>query len=179
VLVDVEENGTSRHLLVQANRNGFLYVLDRSNGKFVRASPFVQKLNWATVIDPSGGPLLSVEYRPRKARTSAPASTALPIGFSPSYNPDTGLFYVMALESCNLYFSNPKPFTPGKTYYGTGTKLPPDEHAQKTLLAFSVSEGKRVWSYPQVGHADSWGGTMATAGELVFFGDDAGSGGSG
>jgi len=175
VLVDVEENGTTRHLLVQANRNGFLYVLDRSNGKFVRASPFVQKLNWATVIDPSGGPLLSGRVPTAQGTYICPGINGATNWFSPSYNPDTGLFYVMALESCNLYFSNPKPFTAGKTYYGTGTKLSPDEHAQKTLLAFSVSEGKRVWSYPQVGHADSWGGTLATAGGLVFFGDDAGS----
>ena len=47
VLVDVEESGATRHLLVQANRNGFLYVLDRTNGKFISAAPFVEKLNWA------------------------------------------------------------------------------------------------------------------------------------
>ena len=81
----------------------------------------------------------------------------------------------MALESCNLFFSKPRLFTPGETYYGTGTKLPPDEHAQKTLLAYSLAEGKTVWRYPQVGVGDSWGGTLTTAGGLVFFGDDAGS----
>jgi alcohol dehydrogenase (cytochrome c) len=64
---------------------------------------------------------------------------------------------------------------PGKTYYGSGTKLTPDEHGQKTLLAYSLSEGKLAWRYPQVGRGDSWGGTLATAGGLVFFGDDAGS----
>lgn len=94
--------------------------------------------------------------------------------FSPSYNPDTGLFYVMALESCNVFFSSPKPFTRGETYYGTGTKLAPDEHAQKVLLALSVPDGKIVWRYPQVGRGDSWGGTLTTAGGILFFGDDAG-----
>jgi alcohol dehydrogenase (cytochrome c) len=95
--------------------------------------------------------------------------------FSPSYDPDTGLFFVMALENCNLFFSKPKPFTPGEVFYGSGTKLPPDEHSQKTLLAFSIEERKPVWSYPQIGRGDSWGGTMTTAGGLVFFGDDSGS----
>jgi alcohol dehydrogenase (cytochrome c) len=85
------------------------------------------------------------------------------------------LFYVMALETCNLFFQNPKPFAQGETYYGTGTKLPPDEHAQKILLALSLPDGKAVWRYPQVGQGDSWGGTMTTAGGLVFFADDAGS----
>jgi outer membrane protein assembly factor BamB len=55
------------------------------------------------------------------------------------------------------------------------TKLPPDEHGLKVLLAFSVATGKPVWRYHQVGSGDSWGGTMTTAGGLVFFGDDAGS----
>jgi alcohol dehydrogenase (cytochrome c) len=81
----------------------------------------------------------------------------------------------MALESCNVFFANPKPFTPGETYYATGTKLPPDERAHKILLALSLPEGKVVWRYPQVGRADSWGGTLTSAGGLVFFGDDAGS----
>ena len=77
------------------------------------------------------------------------------------------------LESCNLFFSIQSHLC-GQTYYNTGTKLPPDEHAQKMLLAYSL-EGKIVWRYPQVGHGDSWGGTLTTAAGLVFFGDDTGS----
>src|SRR5579863_10141888 len=175
VLVDVEENGATRYLLVQANRNGFLYELDRSNGKFLRAAPFMQNLNWARGVDASGRPLLSGRIPTAQGTYICPGINGATNWFSPSYNPETGLFYVMALESCNLFFQNPKKFTPGETFYGSGTKLPPDEHAQKTLLAFSVAEGKEVWRYPQVGQGNSWGGTMTTAGGLVFFGDDAGS----
>ncbi len=175
VLVDVEEGGASRYLLVQANRNGFLYVLDRVSGKFLRAMPFVQKLNWATGVDASGRPLLSGRIPTAQGTSICPGINGATNWFSPSYNPDTGLFYVMALESCNLFFSKPRPFAPGETFYGTGTKHPPDEHAQKILVAYSVSEGKPVWRYPQVGRGDSWGGTLTTASGLVFFGDDAGS----
>lgn len=53
--------------------------------------------------------------------------------------------------------------------------MPPDEHSQKVLLALSIPDGKPVWRYPQVGHGDSWAGTLTTAGGLVFFGDDADS----
>jgi alcohol dehydrogenase (cytochrome c) len=175
MLVDVEDNGVTRHLLVQANRNGFLYVLDRTNGKFLSAAPFVQNLNWATGVDASGRPMLSGRVPTAQGTYICPGINGATNWFSPSYNPDTGLFYVIALETCNLYFTNPKPFTPGETFYGSGTKLPPDEHAQKTLVAYSVSDGKVVWRYPQVGRGDSWGGTLATAGGLVFFGDDSGS----
>jgi alcohol dehydrogenase (cytochrome c) len=175
VLVDVEENGIVRRLLVQANRNGFFYVLDRTNGKFLKATPFVEKLNWAKEVDPSGRPVVSGRIPTAKGTYICPGINGATNWFSPSYNPDIGLFYVMALESCSLFFAQPKPFVRGETYYNTGTKHPPDEHAQKTLLALSLPEGRSVWRYPQVGQGDSWAGTLTTAGGLVFFGDDAGA----
>ena len=168
------KNGT-RRLLVQADRNGFLYVLDRTNGKFLSASRFVEKMNWATGIDPSGRPILTGRIPTPQGTYICPSINGATNWFSPSYNPDTNLFYVMALESCNLFFADPKPFARGETYYDTGTKLPPDEHPQKILLALSLLDGKPVWRYSQAGHGDSWGGTLTTAGALVFFGDDAGS----
>jgi alcohol dehydrogenase (cytochrome c) len=79
----------------------------------------------------------------------------------------------MALENCNVYFTSPKPFVKGQTFYSTGTKLAPDEHSQKVLFAFSPLEGKVVWRYPQIGNANSWAGTLSTAAGLLFFGDDA------
>jgi len=175
VLVDVEENGKPRHLLVQANRNGFFYVLDRTEGKFLRASSFVEKLNWASGIDSSGRPVLTGRVPTADGTYICPGINGATNWFSPSYNPDTGLFYVMALENCNLFFAKPQKFAKGETYYGTGTKMPPDEHAQKVLMALSVADGKPVWRYPQTGPGNSWGGTLTTAGGLVFFCDDAGS----
>ncbi len=175
VLVDLEDNGKIRHLLLQANRNGFFYVLDRTNGKFLQATPFVEKINWATGIDASGRPILSGRIPTEEGTKICPGINGATNWFSPSYNPDTRLFFVMALESCNLFFAKPEPFTKGATYYATGTKRLPDDHAQKILLALSVPDGKRVWRYPQVGRGESWAGTLATAGGLLFFGDDAGS----
>jgi alcohol dehydrogenase (cytochrome c) len=174
VLVDAEENGTMRHLLVQANRNGFFYVLNRTNGKLLHATPFVEKLNWANAVDSSGRPTVSGRIPTAEGTNICPGIDGATNWFSPSYDPDTRLFYVMALESCNLFFSNPKPFAKGQTYYDTGTKLPPDEHAEKILLSLSL-DGKQVWRYPQVGLGDSWGGILTTASGVLFFGDDAGS----
>jgi len=174
VLVDAEENGATRRLLVQANRNGFFYVLDRVNGKFLRATRFAEKLNWATGVDPSGRPVLSGKIPTAKGTYICPGVEGATNWFSPSYNPNTRLFYVMALESCHVYFARPEEFAKGQTFYNTGTKRPPDEHSQKVLLALSVADGKEVWRYPQVGHGNSWAGTLTTATGLVFFGDDAG-----
>jgi alcohol dehydrogenase (cytochrome c) len=173
MVVDSQKNGTPRHLLVQANRNGFFYVLDRSTGKFLRATPFVDKLNWASGVDAAGRPILSGRIPTAEGTNICPGVDGATNWFSPSYSPDTGLFYVMALESCNSFLAKPKEFVKGETFYNTGTTLPPGEHLQKKLLALSLADGKRVWTYPQVGPGTSWGGTLATAGGLVFFGDDS------
>jgi alcohol dehydrogenase (cytochrome c) len=175
LLVDVEEDGATQRLLVQANRNGFFYVLDRTNGKFLRATPFVDKLNWAKGVNASGRPILSGRIPSAEGTYICPGIDGATNWFSPSYNPDTGLFYVIALESCNQFFATPRDFIRGATYYNTGTKLAPDEHSQKIVLALSVADGKPVWRYPQAGAGESWGGTLTTAGRLVFFGDDADS----
>jgi alcohol dehydrogenase (cytochrome c) len=173
VLIDAQENGVLKHLLVQANRNGYFYILDRTNGKFLRATPFVQKLNWAKGVDASGRPILT-------GRIPTPAGTYICPGiegatnwFSPSYNPETKLFYVIALESCNIFFAKPREFTPGETFYNTGTNRSSTGDSQKILLALSPADGKVMWSYSQVGQGKSWGGTLTTAGGLVFFGDDS------
>ena len=175
VLVSAEVNGRARDLLVQANRNGFLYVLDRSDGKFLKATAFVEKLNWAKGVDASGRPILSGKIPSAEGTQICPSIDGATNWFSPSYNPDTGFFYVMALESCSVFFARPQEFAIGQTLYGTGTKLAPDDHAQKILLAYSVPEGKIVWRYPQAGRGNSWAGTLTTAGELVFFGNDTGA----
>lgn len=174
VLIDTTQNGTTQHLLAQADRNGFFYILDRTNGKFLRATRFVEKLNWATGVDAAGRPVLSGRIPSADGTYICPGITGATNWFSPSYNPNTGLFYVIALEDCNLFFAKPKQFTNGETFYNTGTKRPEGESAQKILLALSL-DGKPAWRYPQVGRGNSWAGTLTTAGGLLFFGDDAGS----
>jgi alcohol dehydrogenase (cytochrome c) len=173
VLVDTEENGVTRRLLVQANRNGFFYALDRTNGKFLRATPFVQNLTWAKGIDAAGRPILSGLIPTAEGTTICPGIDGATNWFSPSYSPDTGLFYVLALESCNLFHAKPKEFVKGETFYNTGTTSLPGERMRKILLALNLADGKTAWSYPQMGNGNSWGGTLATSGGLVFFGDDA------
>ena len=173
VLIDTIENGTVRRLLAQANRNGYFYVLDRTNGKFLRATPFVQKLNWAKGVDASGRPILTGRIPTPEGTYICPGIDGATNWFSPSYNPETGLFYVVAVESCNLFFAKIRKFVAGETFYNTGTTLPPTEKAQRVLLALSLSDGKTVWSYPQVGSGRSWAGTLTTAGRLLFFGDDS------
>ena len=175
VLLDTTYKRRSRKLLVEANRNGSVYTLDRSTGEFLSAVRFVEKLNWATGIDAKGRPIRTdVKPTPEGAKV-CPGYMGATNWFSPSYNESTGLLYLMALEQCQTYFSAsvPQQFEPGKEFYSTGVQRSPGEKFEKLLLAYNVGTGSIAWRYPQTGPGHSSGGTMTTAAGLVFFGDDA------
>lgn len=175
VLVDAVYKGVPSKLLIQANRNGFVYVLDRTNGKFLSAIPFVEKLNWAKGIDSQGRPIRTdVEPTPEGSRI-CPGYAGATNWFAPSYNESTHFLYFMALEECETYFSKPEPesFKEGQMFYSTGVKRIPSETSQKILLAYNLYTDTFAWKYAQIGQGHSSGGTMTTASGLVFFGDDA------
>ena len=175
MLIDAVYQGKARKLLVQANRNGFLYVLDRTNGEFLSATRFVEKLNWATGIDARGKPLLTGIQPTATGTRVCPGYAGATNWFSPSYSELTRSVYFMALEQCQTYFFKTQTFAEGRTYYSTGVKRIPGEISQKVLIAFNLDTNSIAWKYSQTGSGHSTGGTMTTAGGLVFFGDDAGS----
>ncbi len=176
MLIDAEFQGRRRKLLAQANRNGFFYVLDRITGELLLAKPFVERLTWASGIGPDGRPQLVSGGAPTPAGVKAcPAVEGATNWMSTAYNPETGLFYVMALEKCVIYSKSPEPWARGKSFYGGGTRGAPDEPGRKYLRAIDAQTGKIVWQYPQIGPGASWGGALSTAGGLVFFGDDSGA----
>lgn len=173
VLVDAIWKGQPRKLLIEANRNGFLYVLDRTDGKFLSAARFVEKLNWASGIDEHGRPIRTGAQPTANGTRVCPGFSGATNWYSPSFNPVTNRFYFLASENCDIYLFSAEKFTPGQTYYSTGARRSPGDHAKKILLAFDLGADKPAWSYPQVGNGQSSGGTMTTAGGLVFFGDDS------
>src|SRR5436309_14580563 len=169
ILIDAPYKGGPRKLLVEANRNGFIYVLDRVTGQFLSAISFVSKLNWAKGIDAKGRPILThVEHTPEGTRI-CPGFDGATNWFSPSYNESTHLVYFLALEECETFFLKPEKFKEGQTFYSTGIKRIPTETSQKILLAYNLETQSFAWRYPQAGHAHSSGGTMTTAGGLLFF----------
>jgi alcohol dehydrogenase (cytochrome c) len=176
MLIDADYKGQPRKLLVQANRNGYLYVLDRTNGQFLSATRFVEKLNWAKGIDDQGRPIRT-DVRPTPAGTRiCPGYSGATNWYSPSYNESTHMVYLLALEECETFFSQPtQMFQEGKEYYSTGVKRIAGETSQKVLVAYSLDAGSITWKYPQTGRGHSSGGTMTTAAGLLFFADDAGS----
>src|SRR6266567_1739094 len=93
ILIDTLYQGAPRKLLVQANRNGFVYVLDRSNGKFLSATPFVGKLTWAKGIDSQGRPIRSGLEPTSEGTRICPGYGGATNWFAPSYNESTRLVY--------------------------------------------------------------------------------------
>jgi len=176
VLVDTLFRGRTRKLLLQANRNGFYYILDRTDGKFLAAKRFVEKLTWATGVGPNGLPMEAPNSDPTPAGNRVcPAVRGATNWMSPSYDPSTGLLYVVVLEQCDLYTSSAKEPVPLSDYHGTGGEQISSEPGQFYLRALNATTGERQWEFRMTGQATMWAGTVSTGGGLVFTGDDDGN----
>jgi alcohol dehydrogenase (cytochrome c) len=94
---------------------------------------------------------------------------------STAWHPATGLFYVMALEKCNIYYKSSAWWEPGKSFYGGAVRAVPGEQPKKHLRAIDVKTGAIKWEYHQTGPGNTWGGVLSTDGGLVFLCDDSGA----
>jgi alcohol dehydrogenase (cytochrome c) len=175
VLIDAPFRGQPRKLLVQANRNGFYYVLDRTNGKFLLGTPFVSKVDWASGLSPEGRPILTPGHDPSVEGSHTCPSTAGATNWpSPAYNPDTNLFYVVAQEGCGLVLRTTN--RPGTANVGGGylESPKPEEAWQLFVRAIDATTGKKVWDYEQVSSFHYGPGVLSTAGGVVFAGEHKG-----
>jgi PQQ-dependent dehydrogenase (methanol/ethanol family) len=169
VLVNARYQGRDRKLLLQANRSGFFYVLDRTNGEVLLGKPFVRKMTWASGIGPDGRPHELEGNKPTPGGTkTCPAVRGATNWYSTAFNPATRLFYVMAVEDCNIYRQS-----------GRGGYVPlrdPANPPEKYLRAVDIETGRIVWEIPQVGPPEgNYSGVLSTAGGLVFYGETGGS----
>jgi PQQ-dependent dehydrogenase (methanol/ethanol family) len=146
VLVDTVYRGGQRKLILHADRNGFFYVLDRTNGNVLLAKPFLRRVDWASeigkdgrpvVVDPAGCPVDAANWS------------------SATWSPQTHLYYFLALEECT---GNPVGY--------------PDQTGRRYLRALDIETGRIAWEVSQPGpaKAKTWSGVLVTAGGLVFYG---------
>jgi alcohol dehydrogenase (cytochrome c) len=169
-LVDAEWDGHQRKLLLQANRNGFFYVLDRTDGKLLLASPFVEKLTWAKKIGADGRPVLNPNQIPTERGVRVcPSLIGAANWWSNAYDPATGLFYVSALESCAIFSKRDTEWEAGKGFGGGGTREAAEDPPKKYLRALDVHTGRIAWQLPEIGPGTTRGGVLATAGGITFF----------
>jgi alcohol dehydrogenase (cytochrome c) len=174
VLLDAPWQGQPRKLLLHANRNGFLYVLDRTNGKFLFAKPFFPRITWAKEIGADGRPVVLPGSQPTAEGTrTCPGALGATNWFSPSYSPQTGLLYVASAEECDIFTSAPQKYHEGHDFIGSVYVQASGEKAWGALRAFDPFTGEKKWEFPYFTPPN--GGCLSTAGGLVFAGDSDGN----
>ena len=178
-----DKEGNKRY--ATADRNGFFYVLDRKDGGFVSASPFVKNISWADGIDEkTGRPIWNEDNRPGDPKDAADGGKGNVVFSVPSFlggknwmpmahSPDTGMFYVPSNEWGMDIWNEPVTYKEGAAYLGSGFTIKPIfEDYIGSLKAIDPNTGETVWEYKN--DAPLWGGVMATAGDLVFTGTPEG-----
>ena len=161
LLVDTKYGGQDRKLLLHGDRNGFFYVLDRTNGKVLLAKTFLKNMTWTQGIGPDGRPLPPPEI---ESPLDCPSDGAN--WNSAAYSPTTRLFYLLTMEQCRLRRG---------ANWKEGAKL--EVTPQKLLRAINIDTGNVAWEIPFTGTVfpKTWPGILGSAGGLVFYGDPNGT----
>ena len=168
VLFDGEFKGQQKKLLAQASRNGFFFVLDRTNGKHLVTAPFID-VTWSSGIDSRGRPMAKPEATPTPdGALVEPGSDGATNWMAPSFDPDTGLFYVNARRIFSIYYNTVTGKAEG--WGGRDNSL----WANSTLRALDYRTGKVLWNH-ELGESESIAGILTTAGKLLFTADNAGN----
>jgi PQQ-dependent dehydrogenase (methanol/ethanol family) len=169
VLVDASYQGRDRKLLLHGNRNGYLYVLDRTDGRFLFAAPIVKKLTWSSGVDDSGRPVPTPNNETKQGDViTCPAVRGATNWYSPAFSPRTNLFYIMTVEDCSSYRQ--------AKLGGFGFLNNPKDPGMKYLRAFNIETGTTAWEIQQTGPTErNYSGVLATAGDLVFYGESSGA----
>lgn len=174
MLVDRMWHGQSRKLLLHADRNGFFYVLDRTDGKFLAATAFVYQ-NWNSGFDTNGRPA-QIAGSNSSSEGSFLVYPSLVGGTNfqaPSYSPATGWFYLEYAESGQQYISAPAEYVAGTQYIGRGRGAAPPQRGPNDptpsagIKAIDPENGKTMWDV-KLGRGSLNDGVLATAGGVLF-----------
>lgn len=184
IAFDYKDNGKTVKAAATADRNGFFYVLNRENGKFIRGFPFVKDITWAEGLDENGRPIFAPDGRPGNPAEAEGGDKGKTVFSIPSflggknwmpmaYSEDTGLFYVPSNEWGMDIWNEPVSYKKGAAYLGSGFTIKPifDDYIG-SLKAVDPKTGETVWEYKNP--SPLWGGVLATAGNLVFTGTPEG-----
>ena len=164
VLIDDEVNGQKRKLIAQAARNGHYFLLDRATGKAIVSSEYV-KSNWSTGYDKRGQPIPSPEKMPQIAGALvSPNQGGATNWQSPSFNPQTGLFYVSASRAFSIYYI----YDPSENPMGWGGS-DRGGWSESMIQAIDYKTGKIRWTHKWEGNAGR-SGIVSTAGNVLFTG---------
>jgi alcohol dehydrogenase (cytochrome c) len=172
VLADLPWHGTMRHVLFQANRNGFFYALDRETGQFLDAKPFA-KQTWNSGFTPEGHAIVRPDSHPTRSGTVVwPAAGGATNWWPVSFDPRRNLFYVSSVDSASIYFQDrPPEFHLGKSYSGSAYQRTANVSVTVAIRAIDVSTGEVRWDQTLATGENvrgETGGMLSTDGGLVF-----------
>jgi PQQ-dependent dehydrogenase (methanol/ethanol family) len=172
ILVDLPLGGTTRKALVHFDRNGYGYTIDRATGEVLVAKPFVQ-MNWSTGVDmKTGRPQVVPEKMTAEGKLVKDICPSLEGGKNQqpaAFSPRTGLFYVPTNNLCMDFEVRAVSYIPGTPYIGANApeKKGPGGHGGE-FIAWDATTGRKVWGIEEP--FPVWGGALATAGGVVFYG---------
>jgi alcohol dehydrogenase (cytochrome c) len=176
ILADIEVRGAPRKVVMLANRNGFFYTLDRTDGEILVATPFVHT-TWAREIGKDGRPMVLPGHVPNEeGEITCPDITGGTNFWPPSFDPAQQVFFVNAREACMSFYAWEQEFIRGERYTaGAGERIQdnPDMPVYGALRALDPATGDRLWEfrYPTPSRA----GVLTTASGLLFTGDNEGN----
>ena len=172
-LTDVNRDGETVKAIVQANRNGFFYTLDRATGDFISATQYVEQLNWATiddtgrpVVDPKANPVEEPDFRVCPGNLGGMNGA-----WTGALNPDLGLAYIPTIESCQHFQKGLVAFVKGQPFMG-GLPIPVDVLGGADyghLSAIDIHTGEVRWRYKDP--EPMMAGALSMAGGVVFTGN--------
>jgi len=167
VLFDGLIDGKPRKLVAQASRNGYFFVLDRATGKNLVTKPFIETVNWAKGLDAKGQPIPDPKKFPATDGVLvSPSSNGATNWPAPSYDPETGLFYVGSSRSYSMYYLTDTDDHP-EGWGGLDSTVGNDGNA---LLALDYKTGKIVWRHDWPS-GNGVAHNLTTAGNLLFTGN--------
>ena len=173
VLINATVSGRQRKVVAMANRNGFYYLLDRATGKFLLGTPYA-KQTWAKSLDSDGRPVLLPNSAPTiQGALVYPSLQGATNWFSPSYSPQTSLFYIAVREMGSYYLKGEAEYKPGGFFAGGGERALDGDEAWGAVRALNADTGKLVWEFRL--KSPPWAGVLSTAGGLVFGGSNEGN----
>lgn len=173
ILFDGEFNGEERKIVALANRNAFFYLLDRETGEFLHGNEY-SKQTWARGLDEDGRPIVIPGTDPTyEGNLVWPSLQGATNWFSPSYNPESGQFFVATRLMGAVYYKSDVEYEEGEPFLGGGEQALSGDDASGAIRALDVMTGEQQWEFML--HSPPWAGVMATAGGLVFGGSNEGN----
>ena len=173
VLFDAVVSGRARKLVAMANRNAFYYVLDRETGEFLAGTPYA-KQTWADGLDAKGRPRVRPGLDPSVEGTLVfPNIQGASNWPSPSYSPQTKLFYQAAREMGTHYFKGEAKYKAGEAFVAGGGRAINGDDAWGAVRALEATTGKLKWEFKLL--TPPMNGLLSTAGGLVFGGTEEGN----